>query len=133
MGAIRISAFRAAPAYRVFARRAALSARFEHGGGRHGVGTHAEQLRALRQKRRKRGDDGAADAAALSVQNDDGHNCLRIVKSFVNSGNRFRQNRPRACRMRSLPASISETENTRFSPAAMARMSLSLTSPLWWE
>ena len=83
------------PAYRVFARRAALSARFEHGGGRHGVGAHAEQLRALRQKRRKRGDDGAADAAALSVQNDDGHNCLRIVKSFVNSGNRFRQNRPR--------------------------------------
>ena len=83
------------PAYRVFARRAALSARFEHGSGRHGVGAHAEQLRALRQKRRKRGDDGAADAAALSVQNDDGHNCLRIVKSFVNSGNRFRQNRPR--------------------------------------
>ena len=70
---------------------------------------HAEQLRALRQKRRKRGDNGAADAAALSVQNDDGHNCLRIVKSFVNSGNRFRQNRPRPAGKAHTAAAFGET------------------------
>ena len=67
------------PADGVFAGCAALRTGFEHGGGRHGVGAHAEQLRALRQKRRKRGDDGAADAAALSVQDDNGHMKASVV------------------------------------------------------
>ena len=67
------------PADGVFAGRAALRPGLEHGGGRHGVGAHAEELRALRQEGQKGGNDGAADAAALSVQDDNGHMKASVV------------------------------------------------------
>ena len=88
MGAMRISAFCAAqrtafsPARRpeVNAQpNAALRPGLEHGGGRHGIGAHAEELRALRQEGQKGGNDGAADAAALSVQDDNGHMKASVV------------------------------------------------------
>ena len=67
------------PADGVFAGRAALCPGLEHGGGRHGVGAHAEELRALRQEGQEGGNDGAADAAALSVQDDNGHMKASVV------------------------------------------------------
>ena len=61
------------PAHGVFPCRTALRTGFEHGGCGHGVCAHTQKLRALRQLGKKRGNQRAADAAALAVQHDNGH------------------------------------------------------------
>ena len=77
MGAMRISAFCAAQRTAFFRRCAALPPLSMAAVAMALV--PAEELRALRQEGQKGRNDGAADAAALSVQDDNGHMKASVV------------------------------------------------------